>query len=79
MMTDVFKSRIPNGKSKDEVLKLFGEPDEKTTVENREVWLYRVDKGSNQTIPYFPISFDAQRGTFVGSVKYGKMSLLVNE
>jgi hypothetical protein len=79
MTIDIFRNRIPNGKSKEDVLKLFGEPDKKTTIENREVWLYRVDKGHNQALPFFPVSFDDRMGTFVGSRKGGKMSMLVAE
>ena len=42
MFLDLFKKRIVNGKTKDEVLTLLGEPDKKPTVNGAEIWQYKV-------------------------------------
>ena len=79
MYADVFKSRMLDGKSADDVKKLLGEPEKKQTVENREVWLYRVEHQYNTPMKYFPVSFDAKRGAFAGRVQGGTISLVVEE
>lgn len=80
MIVDIFEKRIPDGKTQEQIVKLFGDPDKKTTVENREVWLYRVDLGvAGSDLNMFPISFDRKRGTFAGSVEGGTMSMLVED
>jgi hypothetical protein len=79
MYGDVFKSRMLDGKSTDDVKKLLGEPEKKQTIENREVWLYRVEHQYNTPMKYFPVSFDAKRGAFAGRVQGGTISLVVEE
>ena len=77
MYLDVFKTRMLNGKSKDDVKSLLGEPDKKQTVEGREVWLYDVEHQYNTPMRYFPVSFDAKDGAFAGRVQGGTISLVV--
>jgi hypothetical protein len=77
MMHSIYDDKIIDGKSQEDVHRLLGEPDKKRVVEGRDVWLYRVDNGHNSEMPFFPISFDKQMGTFVGRVKGGTISLLV--
>ena len=79
MSLDVSKKRIPDGKSKAEIVKLFGEPDKKATVEGREVWLYRTENNAGSRLNQFPISFDAKKGAFVGGVKGGDMHMYVDQ
>ena len=79
MSLDVSKKRIPDGKSKAEIVKLFGEPDKKATVEGREVWLYRTDNNAGSRLNQFPISFDAKKGAFAGGVKGGDMNMYVDQ
>jgi hypothetical protein len=80
MFADAFKKRICNGKSKEEITKLFGEPDKKTDVEGKEVWLYHVDLGfAGSDLNMFPISFDDKRGAYAGRVKGGTMSMLAED
>jgi hypothetical protein len=79
MYGDVFSSRVLDGKSPEDVQKLLGEPEKKQAVENREVWLYRVEHQYNTPMKYFPVSFDGKRGAFAGRVKGGTISLVVEE
>ena len=79
MTLDVSKKRIPDGKSKEEIVKLFGEPDKKATVEGREVWLYRTENSAQSRLNQLPISFDAKKGAFVGGIKGGDSHMYVDE
>jgi hypothetical protein len=79
MTLDIFKRRIPDGKSKEEIIKLFGEADKKVTVEGREVWLYRAENKLHNRLNQFPISFDAKKGAFTGGVRGGTISMYVDE
>src|SRR5215218_8108481 len=79
MYVDVFKTRMLDGKSPDDVKKLLGEPDKKQTVEGREVWLYTVEHGYNTPMKYFPVSFENRRCAFAGRVQGGTISLVVEE
>jgi hypothetical protein len=77
MYSDLFDSRAVDGKSKEEIVELLGEPEKKIAVEGREVWLYRVDHSYQTPMQYFPVSFDTKRGAFAGRVKSGTVSILV--
>ena len=77
MYGDLFSSRALDGKTKDEIAKLLGEPEKKISVEGRDVWLYRVEHAYQTPMKYFPVSFDAKRGAFAGRVKNATVSLLV--
>jgi hypothetical protein len=77
MYGDLFTNRTLDGKSKEEVTALLGEPEKIITIENREVWLYRVEHQHQTPMKYFPVSFDTKRGAFAGRVKSGAVSLLV--
>ena len=57
MMRDLSKSHILNGKSKEEVLKLLGEPDKKSEDGNKEIWQYQVKFAGENPSNYFPVSF----------------------
>ncbi|HEX8249735.1 MAG TPA: hypothetical protein VF599_16270 [Pyrinomonadaceae bacterium] len=77
MYSDLFGNRALDGKSKDEIAALLGEPEKKISVEGREVWLYRVEHAYQTPMKYFPVSFDTKRGAFAGRVKSGTVSILV--
>lgn len=77
MMHSMYDDRAIDGKSPQELRELLGEPDKKKNVEGDEVWLYRVDLGHNQEIPYLPVTLDAPRGARIGMNNGGKYSLLV--
>ncbi|HEX8734440.1 MAG TPA: hypothetical protein VF721_03905 [Pyrinomonadaceae bacterium] len=77
MYSDLFDSRAVDGKSKEEIVELLGEPEKKISVEGREVWLYRVEHSSQTPMQYFPVSFDTKRGAFAGRVKGGTVSIRV--
>jgi|SRR5215203_1318257 len=79
MYLDVFKTRMLDGKSQDDVKKLLGEPDKKQTVEGREVWLYYVMHRYSTPMKYFPVSFEPKRGAFAGRVEGGTISLVVED
>jgi hypothetical protein len=68
-----------NGKSREEILNLLGEPDRKVSEDGREIWLYRVDFGHNSSMPYMPVTYDRKFGTFAGRLKDGKMGALSAE
>lgn len=77
MMHDLMDKRAVDAKHEAEVREILGEPDRKTSEDGRVIWLYHVDLGHNSALPYLPISFDSRTGAFVGRVKGGTMSLLV--
>lgn len=77
MYSDLFSSRQLDGKSREEIAGLLGEPEKKISVEGREVWLYRVEHSYQTPMKYFPVSFDTKRGAFAGRVKGGTVSILV--
>jgi hypothetical protein len=77
MYSDLFSNRALDGKSKDEIAEMLGEPEKKISVEGREVWLYRVEHAYQTPMKYFPVSFDTKRGAFAGRVKGGTVSILV--
>ena len=79
MYPDIFITRMPSGKSKAEIAALLGEPDEKQTVEGREVWLYRVEHSSHTPMKYFPVSFESNGRAFAGRIKAGTMSMIVED
>jgi outer membrane protein assembly factor BamE (lipoprotein component of BamABCDE complex) len=79
MIKDLFTDRSISGKTKDEILKTLGEPDKKSSVEGREVWLYRVDFAYRTPMKYFPVSFDPKKGSFAGRIKGDTISMLVED
>lgn len=79
MYSDLFMKRTLNGKTRDEVEQLLGEPDKKALVEGREVWLYKIEVVGEWTSPVFPVSFEPGGKTFAGMVKDGTMSMIVEE
>ena len=56
-----------DGREKEDVLKLLGEPDAKETKGGREIWLYRIDFKFESSMKYLPVTFDPRYGTFIGA------------
>ena len=67
MFIDLFKKRTVNGKTKDEVLAMLGEPDKKSTVNGLEIWHYQVEFAGENPTQYFPITFDKNGKATMGS------------
>jgi outer membrane protein assembly factor BamE (lipoprotein component of BamABCDE complex) len=79
MKFDIFKKRIPNGKTREQVREIFGDPDIKKTVEGKEVWFYRIDIGIQDGLDLFPISFDNKGEGYVGVVTGSTISIGAKE
>jgi hypothetical protein len=79
MYGNLFISRKLDGKSREDVVKLLGEPYKKLTVEGREVWLYRIENRFGNDLNIFPVSFDGKKGAFAGGVRGGTISMIVDD
>ena len=79
MMIDLFKKRTVGVSTRDEAVKTLGEPDLKKTIENREVWFYRIDLGFPDGLDLLPVSFDDKQGGSMGMARGGTMSMAVKE
>jgi outer membrane protein assembly factor BamE (lipoprotein component of BamABCDE complex) len=67
MFIDLFKKRMVNGKTKDEVLALLGEPDKKSTADGSDIWHYKVEFAGENPTQYFPVTFDKNGKAMVGA------------
>jgi outer membrane protein assembly factor BamE (lipoprotein component of BamABCDE complex) len=79
MTLDIVKRRIPNGKSREAVLEILGEPDKKNRVEGKEVWYYKTDVGIPGALDNFPVSFDDKGRAYVGVVHGDTISIGVTD
>lgn len=80
MTSDLFDQRDSfKSKSKEEILKILGEPDKKVTVEGRDVWLYRFTNRFHNDLNLQPITFDKKEGTLIGGIKGGTFSMIVDD
>jgi hypothetical protein len=61
MVNDIFESQALEGKSREDIVKLLGEPDKKATVERREVWLYRIENRFLNRLNQFPVIFGSKK------------------
>lgn len=75
MTLDLFKKRIPDGKTKQQIVEMLGDPDKTRTVEKKEVWFYKTDIGISGALDNFPVSFDDKGRASVGVVTGGTMSM----
>ena len=57
MFVDLTRKRIVSGKTKEEVLELLGEPDRKSTVNDAEIWRYRIEFAGESATQEFPVTF----------------------
>jgi hypothetical protein len=67
MFIDLFTKRKINGKTREEVLALLGEPDKKSTSSDYEIWHYRVEFAGENPTQYFPVTFDKNGRAGIGT------------
>lgn len=67
------------GRTPDTVREMLGEPDLKRTIENREVWFYRVDIGIAGGMDLIPVSFDDKGKSMFGMVRGSTFSAMAKE
>ena len=79
MLKDMFRNSAVDVGSRDAAIKTLGEPDLKKTVENREVWFYRMDLGIVGARNLIPVSFDDKGRGSVGMARGGTMSMAAKE
>ena len=79
MIKDMFRNSEVEVGSRDLALKTLGEPDLKKTIENREVWFYRIDFGIPDAMDVIPVSFDEKGRGSVGMARGGTMSIAGKE
>lgn len=73
MFLDLFKKRIVNGKTKDEVLTMLGEPDKKSTVNDSEIWQYRVEFAGENPAQSFSVTFDKNGKAAMGASRTAQL------
>lgn len=80
MNNDMFRNPKLHIATRDEAIQSLGEPDIKKTIENHEVWFYRVELGFGpEGMDLIPISFDQKgRGSF-GYAQKGTASIMAKE
>lgn len=75
MMRDMFRNPKMDISTRDAAVKTLGEPDIKKTIENKEVWFYRIDFGIPDAMDLTAISFDEKGRGSSGYVHGGTMSM----
>ena len=66
MRSDLAKRKRIDGKNRHQVLELLGEPNEKVTRSNEEIWLYDIEVVGTKPQLQFPITFDKNDQASVG-------------
>lgn len=61
------------------IVEMLGEPDLKKTIENKEVWFYRVDIGIVDGMDLVPVSFDQKGLSSWGMARGGTFSAMAKE
>ena len=79
MMSSMFRNKDVEIGSRELAVKSLGEPDLKKTIENKEVWFYRIELGFPDGMDLLPVSFDDKGRGSVGMAKGGTMSMAVKE
>ena len=67
------------GHRQEKIVEMLGEPDLKKTIENREVWFYRVDIGIVGGMDLVPVSFDPKGLSLWGVARGGTFSAMAKE
>ena len=75
MMRDMFRNPKMDIASREAAIKTLGEPDIKKTIENKEVWFYRIDFGIPDAMDLMAISFDEKGRGSSGYAHGGTMSM----
>ncbi len=80
MTIDLFKKRTVGVSTREEAVKTLGEPDFKKTIENKEVWFYRIELGQGiEAMDLIPVSFDDKGRGAMGMSSKGTASILARE
>jgi len=79
MASKMFRNPAVDVANRESAVKTLGEPDLKKTVENKEVWFYRVDLGIVDAMDLIPVSFDDKGRGAIGFAKGGTMSIMAKE
>lgn len=82
MIFDLHKNRTLSGHSRESIVGLLGEPNQKrqgSSATSSEVWLYQIEVVGEKTYRYFPVSFDKQGRASSGEARGGTLSLVVDE
>ena len=80
MLNDMFRNSKVEIGNRDLAIKTLGEPDIKKTIENKEVWFYRIELGFGpEGMDLLPVSFDDKGRGSVGMAKGGTMSIAAKE
>lgn len=79
MASTMYRNPAVEISSREVAIKTLGEPDLKKTIENKEVWFYRVDLGIFDALDLAAISFDEKGRGFVGYVHGGSISMMAKE
>ena len=81
MIVDLYRGRTLNGRSRDDVAALLGEPDKKRkgSMSGSEVWLYQIETVGEKPRQYFPVTFNPNGAASAGEARGGTFSLLVDE
>jgi hypothetical protein len=67
MMSDLYSKRgIVSGKSKEKIVEILGEPDQKGEVAGREVWQYAMKFSGRSEAAYFSVFFKDEKSTIGG-------------
>ncbi len=79
MVIDLHTKRTINGRSKEGVVQLLGEPERKRSNDGSEVWLYQVEMAGEKPRQFLPVSFDKNGRASAGIVRGGTFSILADE
>ena len=79
MLRDMFRNPKIDVANRDSAIKSLGEPDLKKTIENKEVWFYRMDLGIPGAMDVIPVSFDEKGRGSSGFARGGTMSMAAKE
>lgn len=69
MLVDLFSKRKIQGKTKEQVLELLGEPDKKSNTSGLDVWHYKIEVSGEEPIQYIPVTFDSNGKAAIGSTR----------
>jgi len=79
MLRDMYRNPNLDIGNRDSAKRSLGEPDLKKTIENKEVWFYRMDLGISGAMDLIPISFDEKGRGSSGYAHGGTMSMAEKE
>lgn len=66
MRSDLAERKIIDGKTRQQILEILGEPDEKISKNSEEIWLYDIEVVGTKPQLQFPITFDKNGKASIG-------------